>query len=365
MNSAASLRCICIRSIALSRCLRRQLHSSKKFRQRSDYPKIIPKTESPRKEITRLETTADDFPPYTAEEKEKLKTIYKYTPAQLAAIEIGEAAIDPKDLAEQAALREDPFAFEYYDDFATILPVVDKPVRAPEENYDPKLRYKTEDEIAEDFVKFIEEMPEDSTKLDYMKFKDNLRLTVGKEEAERNPVSSLAPAIPKGIEVLNRPGMVKSAEGEIDAATKRLMRQTGFSLDEIRKFRVKTLVVHRVVNQTRMGKVQSIYYLTVAGNMKGLLGIGEGKSTEAEDAKKMSQHAAIRNLQPIPRYEDRTIYGDVKVKMGAVELELMTRPPGMPLTDDQQCQDGRLMSKPQDLESDVRTKSSKCACAPE
>ena len=330
MSGPTPLRCFFSRSAALSRCLQRNLHSTKQLYQRPDFPNILPKapTEASRKNAARLPTTANDFKAYSEEDKKKLTTHFKYTPAQLAAIEAGEAAIDPKDLAEQATMRDDPFAFDYYDDFATIHPVVDKPVRAPEENYDPKLRYKTEDEIAEDFVKFVEEMPEDATRLDYIKFTDNLRLTVGKEEAERNPVSSLAPEIPKGLESLKGTGAGKSGEAEIDPAMKRLMRQTGFSLDEIKRFRVKNLVSHRVVNQTRMGKIQSIYYLTVAGNMRGLLGIGEGKSVEAEDARRQAHYAAIRNVQPIPRYEDRTIYGDVKVKMGAVELELMTRPPG-------------------------------------
>ena len=330
MNSAAPLRFLFSKSAAPSRCLRQNLHSSKQLRQHPDLPKKPPKTPrgSSRKNVARTTTTADDFPPYSEEDKKKLVTHFNYSPAQLAAIEAGEAAIDPKDLADQATIREDPFAFEYFDDFSTIMPVVDKPVRAPEENYDPKMRYKTEDEIAEDIAKYIQEKPENASRLDWMKFRDNRRLTVGKEAAERNPVSSLAPEIPKGLESLKQPGIGKSDELEVDPAMKRLMRQTGFSLTEIRRFRIKTLVVHRVVNQTRMGKVQSIFYLTIAGNGRGLLGIGEGKSTEAEDARRQAHHAAIRNVQPIPRYEDRTIYGDVKVKMGAVQLELMTRPPG-------------------------------------
>lgn len=36
-------------------------------------------------------------------------------------------------------------------------------------------------------------------------------------------------------------------------------------------------------------------------------------------------------MQPILRYEDRTIFGDVEGKVGAVELKLMTRPPGFGL----------------------------------
>ena len=282
----------------------------------TEHPNMTPK------EVAILKT----LKPYSSKDKEKLKLAY--TPAQFAALEAGEEAIDPADIAQQATLRDDPMAFEYVDDFSKIHPVIDKAVKAPKENYDPKARYKNEDEIAEEFAKFVRDLPDEPTRLDYIKFRDNLRLMTGKEEAERNPRSSMAPQIPKGLASLQRPGM-KTGEADIDPAMKRLMRQTGFSLEDIRRFRVKNLVMHRVVNQTRMGKIQSMYYLTVAGNGRGLLGIGEGKSTEPEDARRQAHFNAIRNVQPVPRYEDRTIFGDVRVKIGAVELELMTRPPGM------------------------------------
>lgn len=317
MSSSTPLRCLFSKCTApVIPSSRRSLHLSGRKLQKK-LPKKLPKDL----------VAAKSFPSYAEKDKAWLKE--HYTPAQYAALEAGEAAVDPQDLAQQATVREDPMAIEYIDDFATIHPVIDKPLRAPKENYDPKLRFKTEDEIAEDFAKFMADMPEGATRLDYIKFRDNMRLTVGKEEAERNPRNSLAPSIPKGLAGLKRPGAAKVGEADIDPAMKRLMRQTGLSHEAIRRFRVKNLVVHTVTNQTRLGKIQSMYYLTIAGNGRGLLGIGEGKSTEAEDARRQAHFNAIRNMQPIPRYEDRTIFGDVKVKMGAVELELMTRPPGM------------------------------------
>jgi len=45
----------------------------------------------------------------------------------------------------------------------------------------------------------------------------------------------------------------------------------------------------------------------------------------------LARLAAIRNLQPIPRYEERTIFGDVKGKVSAVEVKLFARPPGFGL----------------------------------
>ena len=317
MTAVTPLRCFFSRHTPTSRpSLKRTFRSSASLLSRPDSSNVP--TKRPKK------TLHERYKPYSDKEKARLQE--NYTSDQLAALEAGEAAIDPADLAEQGTLREDPFAFEYIDDFSKIHPVIDKPIRAPKENHDPKQRLKNEDEIAEDLAKFIQNMPENPTRLDYIKFRDDMRLTVGKEEAERNPRSSLAPEIPKGLPVLE--SAVHKGDVDLDPNMKRLLRQTGLSLNIVRGFRVKNLVRHRVVNQTKLGKIQSQYYLTVVGNGRGLLGIGEGKSTETEDARRQAFFNAVRGLQPIPRYEERTIFGDVKVKFGAVELELMTRPPG-------------------------------------
>ncbi|KAI7242053.1 hypothetical protein KC352_g14711, partial [Hortaea werneckii] len=123
------------------------------------------------------------------------------------------------------------------------------------------------------------------------------------------------------------PGVQYSNEEE-DPHMTRLCQQTGMTRDQIRKIRIKNLVSHRVVNQTRMGKIQSLYFLTIAGNQDGMLGIGEGKAAEDEDGRRQAMMNAIRNMKPIPRYEDRTIYGDVEAKVGASIVQLSARPPG-------------------------------------
>lgn len=294
------------------------------------------KRNSASKEIVQSKTSSEspsqtvspeNIKPYTQEERDKLAKFY--TPAQMAAIEAGESAVDPNDLYEQAALREDPFVLPYAsDDLSQILPVVDHPQVAPESNIDPKIRLKTKDELAMDLADWLINVPEDSTQVELTKFMDNMRLTVGKEEAERNPPMFLAPDIPNNIPGLRAAMQNAGNKDDVPAHTKRLMRQTGLDLRTIRSLKVKKLVQHRVVNQTRMGKIQSQYNLYVAGNSRGLLGIGEGKSIEPEDSRRQAMFNAIRSMKPIPRYEERTIFGDMKIKMGAVELELMTRPPG-------------------------------------
>ncbi|KAH0563265.1 hypothetical protein GP486_002176 [Trichoglossum hirsutum] len=263
------------------------------------------------------------FKPYSETEKAQLAEIY--SPEQLKAIEAGEQAIEPEDLLYQGELRQDPFGLKYLDDLSTITPVIDKPVRNPESNYDPNLRLKTEDEIVKDLAQWLKDLPAEPTRLDYMKFMDSRRMTVGDEKAERAPTSALAPKLPK----IDDPEIrYAKRDKEDDPHLVRLMQQTGLTSKDLKKIRTKNLVSHPVVNQTRMGKIRSWYFLTIAGNGNGLLGVGEGKAAEPEDARKQAELRAIRAMEPIRRYEDRTIYGEVRGKVGAVELKLMTRPPG-------------------------------------
>jgi small subunit ribosomal protein S5 len=225
---------------------------------------------------------------------------------------------------------------KYLDDFSKIDPVIDKQPLAPDENYDPNLRFKDEDEIAADLTKWLENLPDDPDPVEFQKFLNDTRVMVGKEEAEMNSRDYSAPELPKLTDPLVRRHVraMKGKDGTevMTEHLQRLSKQTGMSTQFLRSLRWKHLVRHRVTNQTRLGKIHSMYYLTVAGNENGLLGIGEGKSTVDEEAARNALLKAYRNLTPIPRYENRTIFGDVKGKVGATELELYTRPPGKRLS---------------------------------
>ncbi|KAJ5952258.1 uncharacterized protein N7479_010671 [Penicillium vulpinum] len=284
----------------------------------------------------------EECKPYTEEQKAELAK--EYSEAQMAAIEAGEAAIDPKDLAEQMSERSDPMAFKYIDDFSVIEPGIDRHQRAPESNSDYNFKLKSEDDFVNDFGKFFAEMPDNATGADFVRFADSLRVTLGKEESELAPHSALVPDLFGPGETIDEPRVEerktaaekgekeRSAEAEeMTDALKSLLLATGYTESQVKGLRTKTLVQHSVTNQTRLGKVRRAYRLSIAGNGNGLLGIGEAKSDEASDAKIQSQYRAIRNMQPIPRYENRTIFGDVKGKVGATELQLMHRPPGFGL----------------------------------
>lgn len=212
-------------------------------------------------------------------EREKQLLALKYTPEQMKVIEAGEAAISAEDIAKQGRMRSDPMRIRYLDDFSSMRPVLDRPMTVQEKR-------GPQQELVE-----------------------------GANESTRG----------------QRTPKQKAAEEEeepIDPHLLRLCQQTGMTQDEIKRIRVKNLVAHRVVNQTRMGKIQSLYYLTIAGNQNGMVGIGEGKAVEDEDGRRQAMMNAIRNMRPIARYEERTIYGEVEGKVGAAVVKLSSRPPG-------------------------------------
>lgn len=120
----------------------------------------------------------------------------------------------------------------------------------------------------------------------------------------------------------------RQGEEEDGSKVKELAQLTGLSVAYLETLKVRELVSHRVTNQTRLGKIAKKYVLSVAGDGNGMVGIGEASSTVSELASRLSQYQAIKNMRPIPRYENRTIYGDVVHKFGAAEVSLMSRPPG-------------------------------------
>lgn len=112
-----------------------------------------------------------------------------------------------------------------------------------------------------------------------------------------------------------------------------IQRQTGFDFNYmVKRLAMRPLVLKRVSNQTAKGKIASFYSLVVVGDKNGMIGLGEGKSREdmAESLRK-AHWDAIRNLVKIPRYEKRTIYGDIDHRYHGVKLHLRSAKPGFGL----------------------------------
>lgn len=104
--------------------------------------------------------------------------------------------------------------------------------------------------------------------------------------------------------------------------------QTPLSPRDIARLQKKPLVIKRVVNMNGKGKQPSMYALVVVGNGDGLAGYGEGKDDEAARAVRKATNRAIKNLRYFERYDDRTVFMDLKHKFHATQVVLRSRPPG-------------------------------------
>ncbi|KAH8597917.1 ribosomal protein S5, C-terminal domain-containing protein [Bisporella sp. PMI_857] len=329
----------------------RNFHTSPKLseRRRPNHPSIkavdmglIRPQKKPAREL---------FKPYTAEEKAALAK--RYTPAQMEAVEAGERAITPEDLDSSGVIRTDFGGLPYLDDFSQYRSVLDKKPYE-DKRIDPKARLMTEEEFQDAYVNWqlkIEKMQPEGLQRTDPNYKELMRpnradiefrapyevpISTGSKGPEPIPLSQFTPDLRGKTDELAK--VKKKGDGE-EAVDERdpmgvydlLRKRTGLSLDQILSLKVKILVRHRVVNQTRLGKVASVYLLAIAGDGNGKLGLGQAKGQEAENTLRLARLAAIYNMKPIPRYEERTIYGDVEAKVSAVKVKLMARPPGFGL----------------------------------
>jgi small subunit ribosomal protein S5 len=282
----------------------------------------------------------------------------KYTPSQIAAIKAAEGAIDTRDIVTQGQQRTDPWRVPYEDDFADVDPVTDHAEKLPAEaihgnNNTFRIANEVERDAAiarianENLAKMYPDgVPEGTLNPTQQKQLEEVMEAALTQAAldpraiytsdNQNALDAAAdprhsvvlPDLPRLDNRMARQTQRLSTEEQEDPRQKQVLQYLGWDKDKLKQIRTKTLVVHGVVNQTRMGKIRSMYYLTIAGNGDGLLGVGEGKSVEPEEGRKQSVMSAIRNMKPVPRYENRTIYGSLEKKVGATKVQLFSRPPG-------------------------------------
>lgn len=286
----------------------------------------------------------------------------KYTPSQIAAIKAAETAIDVRDLATQRDRRDDPWALPYEDELEEIDPVTDNRERLSGDAIEGPIRFRKANQVERDeaiarianenlakmYPSGVPEGELDPTQQERLEESLEAALTQAAMDpratwTSKNPAvleamadprhSAINPDLPRLENRMARQTRRLANEEEEDPRQKRLLQYLGWDKDNLRRIRVKTLVSHGVVNQTRMGKIRSMYYLTIAGNQDGLLGVGEGKSVEPDEGRKQSVMSAIRNMRPVPRYENRTTFGDLEKKVGATKVQLFSRPPGTSSTD--------------------------------
>lgn len=91
----------------------------------------------------------------------------------------------------------------------------------------------------------------------------------------------------------------------------------------------RVLLSKMVSNQTGKGKIHQYFVVVAVGDGNGMLGLGVGKDPLSYNvAMEKAQWAAARSMKMVPRYQNRTIYGDVYKKFHAVNLTLRSAPAG-------------------------------------
>ncbi|ONH68167.1 hypothetical protein BON22_1820 [Cyberlindnera fabianii] len=131
------------------------------------------------------------------------------------------------------------------------------------------------------------------------------------------------------------PGSVlgESAGGDANSSiAKGLATLTGLDEKYIEKLHSRPLIMKRVSNQTAKGKIPTNYALVVVGDKNGMVGIGEGKDrVEMSRAVSKAHWNAVKNLQYVPLYENRTIVGDIDYVFHGCKIFLRSAPPGFGL----------------------------------
>jgi len=99
-------------------------------------------------------------------------------------------------------------------------------------------------------------------------------------------------------------------------------------LNELYKF---PLFSRRITQQTGKGKVHRIFTLVIVGNGNGLVGYGQGKDDDGPRSEAKAFAQAVRNMDWVERFENRTIWTEMETKLGATRLILRPRPVGFGL----------------------------------
>ncbi|KAG7672948.1 hypothetical protein Ndes2526B_g08526 [Nannochloris sp. 'desiccata'] len=93
-------------------------------------------------------------------------------------------------------------------------------------------------------------------------------------------------------------------------------------------FRMKVVDVNRTCKGTRSGGLYRFSAMVVVGNGEGVLGWGQGKAAEVNEAVRKAYQRACRNLYPIPRFNRHTIPEPATAKFGKVKVVMYPKSSG-------------------------------------
>ncbi|KAI8615952.1 ribosomal protein S5, C-terminal domain-containing protein, partial [Chytriomyces sp. MP71] len=90
----------------------------------------------------------------------------------------------------------------------------------------------------------------------------------------------------------------------------------------------RILLVRKVARVTKGGKIRTTSAVVVVGNGNGVAGYGEGRAADTNGAITKATALAIKNMIPFPRFQHRTVFGDIVHQYQSVRLDIKTAPPG-------------------------------------
>ena len=105
--------------------------------------------------------------------------------------------------------------------------------------------------------------------------------------------------------------------GKVKAFADALRKKWNEILMEKTDFKEKLVAINRITKVVKGGRRFGFAALVVVGNLKGNVGIGQGKSKQVPDAIKKATENAKRNQVKIPLKEGRTLHHDVTGKNGS------------------------------------------------
>jgi ribosomal protein S5 len=100
----------------------------------------------------------------------------------------------------------------------------------------------------------------------------------------------------------------------------------GQAVDKISK---RVLQIRRVARVNSGGKVRSISALVIVGNANGSAGYGLGRGHDLSVAIEKATKMATKSMTWIPRFDNRTVYSDQKVKYHGTMFDVHSTVPGM------------------------------------
>lgn len=122
-----------------------------------------------------------------------------------------------------------------------------------------------------------------------------------------------------------------SDEDKKDSVSAAPLQHLPLGREEMDTLHYYPILSRRITQQTGKGKIHRQYSLVIVGDGNGLVGYGEGKDEELPRATEKAYAEAIRNMDYIERFEQRTLWTDMNTKFGATQVILRPRPLGFGL----------------------------------